>query len=224
MIIHNPDRPIHKLNTMSRICFIPFLVLILLPAFPVLGQTLEITGFTGYQLGGKARLYDGDFRIDNAQNFGGKLAVGVIPHAFFELSYMRADTRGRLFPFNGEVSDYLRFSSNYIQLGGLRELDLGRAAPFFTVGLGVAVWAPKTSTVDTKAQFSGSVGAGLKLWITDVLGIRLQGSMLLPLVYNGIGFGCGIGTGGSGCSGNVYTRVTPFQGEFSGGLILKITR
>jgi len=47
--------------------------------------------------------------------------------------------------------------------------------------------------------------------------------MLMPMVFNGIGFGCGIGGGGSSCGTNVYTRITPFQGEFSGGLIIKIS-
>jgi hypothetical protein len=187
------------------------------------GQTIELNGFTGYQLGGKARLNDGDFRIDNAQNYGGKLAAGVVRDLFLEISYMRADTRGRLFPFSGDISDYVDFSSNYIQLGGLRQLELGRAAPFATVGVGLAVWSPKTSALDTKTQFSATVGAGLKLWITKAVGIRLQGSMLMPLVYNGFGFGCGIGSGGSNCSGNLYSRVTPFQGEFSGGLIFRFS-
>jgi hypothetical protein len=189
----------------------------------VRGQAIELNGFTGYQLGGKARLYDGDFRIDNALNYGGKIAVGVAQDLFLEISYMRADTRGRLFPFTGEISDYLDFSSNYIHLGGLKQVEMGRITPFATVGLGLAVWAPKVSAYDTKTQFSATVGAGVKLWITEAVGIRLQGSMLLPLIYNGFGFGCGIGTGGSGCSGNLYTRITPFQGEFSGGLIIRLT-
>ena len=187
------------------------------------GQTVELNGFTGYQLGGKARLYDGDFKINNAQNYGGRISVGVGKGASVEISYMRSDTKGRLFPFSGEVSDYLNFSSTYIQLGGLKQLDMGRVAPFATLGAGLAVWAPKTKAVDTKTQFSATVGAGLKIRITDAVGIRLQGSMLMPLVYNGFGFGCGIGTGGSSCSGSLYTRVTPFQGEFSGGLIFRIS-
>ena len=189
----------------------------------VRGQTIEINGFTGYQLGGKARLNDGDFQIDDALNYGGKIAVGVSPDMFLEISYTRADTRGRLFPFTGEISDYLNFSSNYIHLGGLGQKVLGRVVPFATVGLGLAVYAPKVSAYETKTQFSATAGAGVKLWITEALGIRLQGSMLLPMVYNGFGFGCGIGTGGSGCSGNLYTRITPFQGEFSGGLIIRLT-
>ena len=197
--------------------------LLLFLAISAWGQTIEITGFTGYQFGGKARLNDGDFKINNAQNYGGKIAGGVGPGVILEISYMRADTKGRLVPFSGEISDYVDFSSNYIHLGGLKELDLGRAAPFVTVGAGLAVWAPKTSALETKTQFSATAGAGLKLWITQSLGIRLQGSLLMPLVYNGFGFGCGIGSGGSGCSGNLYTRVTPFQGEFSGGLIIRLS-
>jgi hypothetical protein len=56
-----------------------------------------------------------------------------------------------------------------------------------------------------------------------MIGLRLQGSMLMPMVFNGVGIGCGIGTGGAGCGGNVYTRITPFQGEFSGGLVIRIS-
>jgi len=208
---------------MKKTILILIVPLLLLNIFSLRGQTIELNGFTGYQLGGKARLYDGDFEIDNAQNYGGKIAVGIVPDLMIEISYMRADTRGRLIPVSGEISDYLDFSSNYIQLGGLQQIDLGRAAPFITAGIGVSVWAPKTSTVDTKTQFSGILGGGLKLWLTDAVGIRLQGTMLMPMVFNGFGFGCGIGTGGANCGSNLYTRVTPFQGEFSGGLIFRFS-
>ena len=100
---------------------------------------------------------------------------------------------------------------------------LDRIKPFGTIAVGLTVWSPKSSQYNSKTQFSATVGGGLKIWLTDVVGIRLQGNMLMPMVWNGVGFGCGIGTGGSGCGGNVYTRVTPFQGEFSGGLIIKIS-
>jgi hypothetical protein len=81
--------------------------------------------------------------------------------------------------------------------------------------------APKEVS-GTKWQFAFSLGAGFKIWLSDNIGLRAQGSMMMPMVYNGAGFGCGIGTGGSSCGSNVYTRITPFQGEFSGGIILRI--
>jgi hypothetical protein len=56
-----------------------------------------------------------------------------------------------------------------------------------------------------------------------MLGIRLQGNLLLPMIFDGFGFGCGFGTGGSQCGSSLYTRVTPVQGEFSAGIIIKLS-
>ena len=207
----------------SRIFIALLLAMIIYGTQDISAQIIEINGFTGIQLGGTAKLYDGDFRINDAQNYGGKLAVGLSTTTFAELSYMRADTDGTFYPFIGTPSDVVRFSSNYIQAAGLQQVDFGRVSPFATIGLGVTWWSPKSSQLNSKVQFSATVGAGLKLWLTDMIGIRLQGTMLMPMVYNGAGFGCGIGTGGSSCGANLYTRITPFQGEFSGGLIIKLS-
>ena len=199
------------------------LSLFMISAQELHAQAIELNGFAGYQLHGKAKLYDGDFQINDAPNFGGKLSVALASTTHVEISYMRSDTEGRFYPFIGTPSELISFNSNYIQLGAVQEADFGRVKPFGTIAAGLVVWSPKTSQVSSKTQFSATVGGGLKIWLTDFLGIRLQGSMLMPMVWTGVGFGCGIGTGGSGCGGSVYTRITPFQGEFSGGLILRIT-
>jgi len=205
------------------------LVLALMVAVTILmtqelsAQIIEINGFTGYALNGTAKLYDGDFRINDAQNYGGKLAFGLSSTTFLELSYMRSDTEGRFYSFYDPPGDLVSFSSNYIQIGGLQEANFGRISPFGTVAVGLVVWSPKNSQGSSKTQFAATVGGGLKIWLTDVIGIRLQGSLLMPMVWNGVGFGCGIGTGGASCGGNVYTRVTPFQGEFSGGISIRLS-
>ena len=186
-------------------------------------QAIELNGFAGWQFGGTAKLYDGDFKINDAVNYGGKIAVGLSSSTFAEISYMRSDTEGRFYPFIGTPSEMVPFSSNYIHVGGLQEVQFGPVSPFATLGLGLAVWSPKTSQLNSKTQFSITFGAGLKIWLTDFLGIRLQGSMLMPMIYNGFGFGCGISSGGSSCGSSLYTRITPFQGEFSGGIILKFS-
>ena len=211
-------------KNISRLFIALLLAMMIYGTQDISAQIIELNGFTGIQLGGTAKLYDGDFRINDAQNYGGKLAFAVSTTTFAELSYMRADTEGTFYPFLiGTPSDQIRFSSNYFQVGGLQQVDFGRVSPYGTIGLGLTWWAPKTSQLNSKVQFSATVGAGLKLWLTDMIGIRLQGTMLMPMVYNGFGFGCGIGTGGAGCGGNLYTRITPFQGEFSGGLVIKIS-
>lgn len=186
-------------------------------------QTIEINGFTGYQFGGRVQLYDGDFKINNAQNYGGKLAIGLSPETFAEISYMRMDTEGQLRPFVGVPSDYIDFSTNYIQVAGLQQLNYGIISPYATLGVGLVWFAPVSNEYRSQTQFSATFGAGIKIWLADMIGIRLQGSMLMPMVFNGVGFGCGIGTGGASCGSNLYTRITPFQGEFSGGLIIRIS-
>jgi len=186
-------------------------------------QAIEINGFYGWQLAGTVKLYDGEFMLESAPNYGGKLSVGLSSTTHFEVSYMRSDTEGRFKPYNIgiEPGNVYQVSSNYIQLGGLQEVDLGKIRPFGTLALGTVIWAPKEVS-GTKWQFAFSLGAGFKIWLSDNIGLRAQGSMMMPMVYNGAGFGCGIGTGGSSCGANVYTRITPFQGEFSGGIILRI--
>lgn len=198
-------------------------VFVVVSAQDIYGQSIELSGFTGIHLGGKVRLYEGDFKINDAQSFGGRIAVGLSSHVSAEFSYMRTDTEGRLYRFIGSPGDLVSFSSNYFQLGSVQELNYGRIAPFGTVTLGLTWWDPKNSAYASKTQFSAGVGGGLKLWLTDLIGIRLQGNLLLPMIFDGFGFGCGIGTGGADCGGGLYTRVTPVQGEFSAGIIFKIS-
>jgi hypothetical protein len=188
-------------------------------------QAIELNGFAGWQLGGRARLYDGDFNIDDAMAYGGRISVGLSTTTYVEVTYLRSDTEGIFIPYSfpGDRSDPIAFSSNYVHIAGLQEAHFGPLSPFGTIGMGMAIWSPKGSQLNTKVQFSVNLGAGLKLWLTDFLGIRLQGSMLMPMVFNGFGFGCGIGTGGSSCGSSLYTRITPFQGEFTGGIILKLS-
>jgi hypothetical protein len=212
------------MNSKNNSLFITMLLILTTLSFQDLNaQVIELNGFYGWQLNGKANLYDGEFIMQNAPNYGGKLAVGLSTTTFVELSYMRSDSEGYYKPYNisTEPRENIRYSSNYITVGGLQELDLGKIRPFGTFGMGTVIWDPKDYS-GTKWQFHFTLGAGVKIWLNDFIGLRVQGSMMMPLVYNGAGFGCGIGTGGSSCGGAVYTRITPFQGEFSGGIILRI--
>jgi hypothetical protein len=46
--------------------------------------------------------------------------------------------------------------------------------------------------------------------------------MLMPLYFGGLGFGCGIGTGGSSCGGGATFGTEIIQGDFTGGIVLRI--
>ena len=58
---------------------------------------------------------------------------------FVEFTYTRADIEGQYFPYYSEtISDKIPFSSNYIQLGGLQEIDFGVLSTFFPLSGGLA--------------------------------------------------------------------------------------
>jgi hypothetical protein len=52
----------------------------------------------------------------------------------------------------------------------------------------------------------------------DVVGIMLRGRLLMPMYFGGLGIYAG--TGGSGVS--VNSVVAPLQGDFNGGLLIKL--
>ena len=213
-------------NKLQRFLLVSLLMITIISAEDVSAQIIEITPFVGYQLGGTVNGYYGEVKLNDAMSYGGRLAVGLSTTTFVEFTYLRSDTEGQYFDYyDGSIGDKTPLSSNYIQLGGLQEMDMGILSPFLTLAGGLAIWSPANpGDFSTYTQFAFSFGGGTKIWITDNIGLRLQATMLMPLVWNGAGFGCGIGSGGSGCGGAIYTRITPFQGEFSGGLIIKINR
>jgi len=52
-------------------------------------QAIELNGFYGWQLNGKAKLYDGEFIMQSAPNYGGEAAGRLSTTTLFEKSYMR---------------------------------------------------------------------------------------------------------------------------------------
>jgi hypothetical protein len=73
-------------------------------------------------------------------------------------------------------------------------------------------------------RFAVALGVGIKYFFTDAVGIRLQARMLMPLYFGGVGFGCGIGTGGSSCGGGAYFGTEILQGDFTGGVVIRIDK
>ena len=81
-----------------------------------------------------------------------------------------------------------------------------------------------TVTVPSSSNnwFTAGFGGGLRYHIGERLGIRLQARLLLPMQFGGVGFGCGIGTGGGSCGAGVSTYTNIIQGDFTGGITLRL--
>ena len=110
----------------------------------------------------------------------------------------------------------------YFQLGGLKEAGHGALRPFGLFSGGVAWFQMKDNNVNDEMVFSMALGGGLKVYLSDRIGLRLQGRLLMPLYVHGGGFFVGMGPGGP--TGGVSfgsTLLTP-QGDFTGALIFRL--
>jgi len=197
-------------------------ILVLTPTLVEAQGKVEITPFAGYMFGGKLRFYEGDLKIDDNVDYGLLLNIAVAKETKLELFWSHMQTKADFIPYYGyDYLDVDPFDMNvgYIQIGTVREVDLdNNIVPFGALTIGATYFIPQTPEYNDSWKFSATLGGGAKIWFSDRVGIRLQGRLMLPFFYGGVGFT--VGSGGSGIT--VGGGTTMVQGDFTGGLIIAV--
>ena len=186
---------------------------------------IEINAYSGWVPSSKtAYNYSGyRLRIDGSQNYGGGIGI-TTPVGLIEFSYMGfSSTLSQDGGINDNV-DTQPINVNYYQLGILKTLmEHEKLVPYGMLTLGVSNFNPQNDPANP-ARFSIALGLGMRYFFTETVGIRLQARLLMPLYFGGVGFGCGIGTGGSSCGGGATFGTEILQGDFTGGVVLRINQ
>lgn len=173
---------------------------------------LEITGYTGWMLGGKVNFYDGSIKIEDGQNWGVILGYRVAPELMIEVMYNRLVSDLTVREYANEPFVYTKLATNYIQVGGTREFMDDVIRPFLGGSMGATIFSDQEGNDGDRWRFSFGLAGGIKIFPIENLGFRLQARMLVPLYFNGIW----VGTGGAGA----VTSSTIVQGDFTGGIIV----
>jgi hypothetical protein len=163
---------------------------------------IELAPMVGYQFGGEVHYYEGDFRMDNSMNFGVNLNFLVRQNHRFEITYSLMKTQGHFRPYSSYIGDYRSWDGDinihYILIGSHSELPVSEKVILFGgVSVGASILGVYESGVSDVWRFGMGVTGGLKIPISDKVGIRLQGRLLMPMYFAGVGFYAGIGTGGA---------------------------
>jgi opacity protein-like surface antigen len=215
-----------------KVSVVAFTILFFLTPFVSQGQALiEVSPFAGYMFGGSLKLYEGKLKAENAANYGVAVDFKIARDMQIELMWTQMNTEAQFNTYYGYDNLATRkFDLNvgYIQIGSVREMDFDKVHPFAVVSLGTTYFIPSnvtyldgtTTDVDDEWKFSMTLGAGAKIWITDKVGIRLQGNLMLPMFWGGAGFT--VGTGGAGFTLGAGTSMV--QGSFTGGLIFALNK
>ena len=193
-------------------------------------QKAEIGAFYGIAFNSKIRTYYGDYKIDDKANYGGQLSIALSSETFLEFVYNRTDTRVQYFSYGG-TSQPFDLSIEYYHVGGLQQVDIGndRIAPFGVFTLGATRFDIKnqvefddgnnsqTISGDTYA-FSIALAGGVKIFLGERLGLRLQARLGMPMLFNGLYLG--VGTGGA--SGGMSFHVPTVMFDLSAGVFIRI--
>jgi hypothetical protein len=183
---------------------------------------VEIVPFAGYMFGGSINYYEGKLKIENGMDYGVSVLVPVHDLLDVELNYTRMDSKASFTTYTGypNVDRTTNLATNYIQIGAVSKFYTHntKATPFGSLSLGATWFSPSEGEFSDVWRFSAALGLGVKVMFSDRIGIMLRGRLLMPMYFGGVGIYAG--TGGSGVS--VNSVVAPLQGDFNGGLIIKI--
>lgn len=160
---------------------LPALVLALVMPVAAADGPIEITPFVGYRWGGDLLAADNSlFAFDVTLDEGGSqgIIVGVpLTRALqFELQY--AEQRSAFVeddPSVGVGGELADVDVVYWHAGVLYEFRVGGVRPFVAGGLGLGRLEPDISGVDDDDYFSASIGGGVKVDLSNHVGLRLEG-------------------------------------------------
>lgn len=197
---------------------------------PAFTPGLRLNGYTFYAFDDRVDSY-----YSNTEYFRGKIKGGfqwgggfeymMSPGQGIELSYLRLDTKAPLEYYNSGIM-YTDFdvATNYIMLGGNRYFPLGgKVEPYAGLQAGVAVFNienPSNGKSGNATKFAWGIKAGLNLWATDKVALKIQTGLLSAVQAVGGSFYFGTGGGGAGLS----TYSTFYQFYIGGGLTFNLAK
>ena len=196
------------------------------PPPPSRGQ-VELGGFVGWTVSTDASTYNGTVIIDGAVDYGGTIDYFVRPGYAVELLYAYVPTHARFASLTPGFasSEPAGLGLHWIQLGGHVSRPMGRIEPFGAVTAGVVIIHPSAVKFQDGTTFNGSdqvefaftAGLGLKVWMSENVGLRFEARALVPVYFTGGGFWVGTGGASVGLSGGI-----PFaQFDFTGGVSVR---
>lgn len=199
------------------------LATLFIPTHSYAQLSFEITPSYGYLISTNVRTTEGDLVVKDLPDYGLTLDIGhpAVQGAKLQLMYNRQNTRMELkeYPSGGrrELFDVI---IEYWQLGVVREVPFQskNITPYGVVGLGAANFNPVGSLWSSEWFFAAHFGGGLKMFLSDAIGVRLQARALFPFSFSGGGLWCGTG----GCSVGMGSYSTIMQFDFTAGLIIAL--
>lgn len=158
----------------------------------------EVTPFAGYMAGGEfedpADSTDRDLDADNNLGLLLNATAGGDYWRHYELLYSTQSTQ-----LDGVTAPKLDMDVQYLQIGGtVSNPDAENVIPYFGLTIGATQLSPDESGLDDETKFSFTVGAGVRVPITDRIGVRFDARAFVTLLDSDGEIFC-VSSGGATC-------------------------
>ena len=189
-------------------------------------RNLEITPFVGLFWSTQVNTSNGSVVFAAAPDLGATLNIQVDGKSQIEILYAFARPQARFqstSPFYASTPSF-GVTTQYLQLGGLTTFQQGSTEPFLAGGLGMAWFHPSDAQVPGAASiqpadtwlFAFNLGLGVKWFLSDAIGLRLEARAFMPVYFNSGTFL----SGPNGAELRVNAGVPLVQGDLSLGLVI----
>jgi hypothetical protein len=185
----------------------------------------DLSAMAGFKTNGDIGTNGGSIEIGDGPTFGAILDYRVNRYGSVELAWMYDSPDARFISINSLYPSTKTFAvhTHYFQFGGITSKPMGRTEPYVGLTLGGVYLVPDQIEYTTGGtlnahdtwHFASTVSLGTKIWLSKSVGIRLEGRLLMPILFNSGGFYAGSGGAGLYASGGVPS----LQFAFTGGLM-----
>ena len=182
-------------------------------------EKAQIFALAGYQLNGDVTVARGELKFDDGVTYGLGLDIPVDRYMQAEISWSMASSNVSLDEYLGSNIPISDLYIHTFQAGALIEPKKGqKVSPFGLLSLGATLFTPTEGDFEDEWRFSIALGGGVKVYLSDKVGLRFQGRLMIPMVFEGTSVY--VGTGGAGVAVGAYTAFV--EGDFSGGIFFRL--
>jgi outer membrane protein with beta-barrel domain len=182
---------------------------------------IEIAPMVGYMFGGKLRGYNGELDISDEFSYGIRVSKAFNYGTAIELSWSSMKSEAVVRSFYESNSEKFDMGVNYFMIGVTQAWEGSEEVqPYGLLGLGASIFSANGNESLASGDewfFAAEFGLGVKVHISDFIGLRFQGRFLLPMIFGGANLWCGTG----GCGSGIYTTSAILQGDLTGGLVFR---
>lgn len=149
---------------------------------------IQITPHGSWNTSSKLEGYYGKYKLNDAFGFGGSLSIGkgyeasgVTRSAFLDIQYNYYESTATFFFYGSSPLELGDVAVHSILGGVTKGTGNGVVEGYGGTWLGATIYDPQYDEGDTYTRFTIAFGGGLKYYISETVGLRLNAQLNMPI-------------------------------------------